>query len=77
MPATLTLLVNAEQAKVLADLEQKGNIHATLVYRGTEVNVDKFLKEQDKLFAKKMLPQTEVEQVIQNTVKEGVESNAQ
>ena len=77
LPATLTLLVNTEQAKVLADLEQKGNIHATLVYRGTETNVDKFLKEQDKLFAKKIFPQTEGGQVIQNTVKEGVESNAE
>jgi pilus assembly protein CpaB len=30
------LLVNTEQAKVLADLEQKGNVHATLVYRGSK-----------------------------------------
>ncbi|TWH59311.1 pilus assembly protein CpaB [Desulfitobacterium sp. LBE] len=77
LPATLTLLVNTEQAKVLADLEQKGNIHATLVYRGTKENADKFLNEQDKFFVKKVMPQTNSEQVIQNPVKEGVKANAE
>lgn len=50
LPSTLTLLVNTEQAKVLADLEQKGNIHATLVYRGSSENAKKFLNEQDNYF---------------------------
>lgn len=71
LPATLTLLVNMEQAKVLADLEQKGNVHATLVYRGAKENADKFLTEQDKLFVKKTETPSTVSANNQNAQKEG------
>ena len=50
LPSTLTLLVNSGQAKVLAGLEQNGNLHATLAYRGAKANADKFLEVQDQYF---------------------------
>ena len=50
LPTTLTLLVNSTQAKVLAGLEQNGNLHATLVYRGAKANADIFLTAQDRYF---------------------------
>lgn len=50
LPATLTLLVNSTQAKVLAGLEQNGNLHVTLVYRGSKDNADKFLAAQEQYF---------------------------
>jgi pilus assembly protein CpaB len=50
LPSTITLLVNSEQAKVLAGLEQNGNLHATLVYRGEKETADKFLAAQEKYF---------------------------
>ena len=69
LPATITLLVNTDQAKVLANLEQKGNIHATLLYRGIKENADKFLAEQDKLSEKKEDNSNTVKIVIQNEQK--------
>lgn len=50
LPTTLTLLVNIEQARVIAELEASSRIHAALVYRGTKVNADKFLAAQDEYF---------------------------
>ncbi|WP_443112513.1 Flp pilus assembly protein CpaB [Dehalobacter sp. DCM] len=50
LPSTLTLLVNSDQAKVLAGLEQNGNLQVTLVYRGSKDNADKFLAAQDRYF---------------------------
>lgn len=47
LPATLTLKVNDKQAKLLAEMEAKGKIHAVFVYRGTKENADKFLDEQE------------------------------
>lgn len=56
LPATLTLLVNSEQAKVLAGLEQIGNLHAALVYRGAKKTADKFLAAQEKYFGTDKAP---------------------
>lgn len=50
-PATITLLVNATQAQLLADYEE-GTISCILVYRGTEENANKFLSIQDEYFTK-------------------------
>jgi len=47
LPATITLLVVPEQAVILAELESRGRIHCTLVYRGTDENRDMFLQIQD------------------------------
>ena len=48
LPSTITLLVTPAQALVLAELEAKGRIHCTLVYRGTAENRDIFLQIQDE-----------------------------
>lgn len=50
LPATVTLLANPEQAKLLAGYEQNAKIHLALVYRGNAENAEKFLAVQDKIF---------------------------
>ncbi len=52
LPSTITLLVNEEQSKILAELESEGKIHVTLVYRGDNKNAEKFLKTQEEFFYK-------------------------
>ena len=54
LPATVTLLVNPTQAKLLALYEQTSKIHLTLVYRGSKENADKFLQAQDKILEKEV-----------------------
>ena len=49
LPETVTLLVSPSQALVLAELEAEGEIHISLVYRGTQENADKFLEAQEKI----------------------------
>lgn len=49
LPATITVLVSPEQARLLAELEQTGKLHAALVYRGDSSQAEKFLEEQEKL----------------------------
>lgn len=49
LPETVTLLVTPEQASILAELEAEGEIHISLVYRGTAVNAQKFIAAQEKL----------------------------
>lgn len=49
LPATVTLLVSPEQAKILADLDSEGKLHLSLVYRGTKEGAEKFLAIQEKL----------------------------
>lgn len=46
LASTITVLVTPEQARLLAELEQEGSIHAALVYRGNRENAGKFLEEQ-------------------------------
>lgn len=48
IPATLTLLVTAEQATRLVDYETNGKLYATLVYRGSSENAKKYLDIQDE-----------------------------
>lgn len=48
LPSTITVLVRPEQAELLADMEAKGRLHATLVYRGDKEQAQKFLDEQDR-----------------------------
>ena len=50
LPSTVTLLVNQAQAKLLVEYENKGRIHADLVYRGDESTAQKFLEAQDEYF---------------------------
>lgn len=50
IPATLTLLVNSEQAQKLVDFETNGSLYATLVYRGLEDQAKAYLDQQDNFF---------------------------
>ena len=50
LPSTVTLLVNQTQAKLLVEYENRGRIHADLVYRGDEATAQKFLDAQDDYF---------------------------
>lgn len=52
LPATVTLLVSPEQAKILAELEADGKLHLSLVFRGTKENAAKFTELQDEVIAK-------------------------
>jgi pilus assembly protein CpaB len=49
LPATVTLLVNQTQAKLLALYENNSKIHLSLVYRGNSQEADKFLQAQSKI----------------------------
>ena len=49
MPETVTLLVTPMQANILAELEAEGEIHISLVYRGTSENAQKFISAQESL----------------------------
>lgn len=49
LPETVTLLVTPDQASILAELEAEGEIHISLVYRGTADNAQKFIAAQEKL----------------------------
>ena len=60
LPTTLTLLVNPNQAKMLVGYENKGVIHADLVYRGDSEKAQKFLDAQDLYF--EMLAEQENEE---------------
>ena len=48
-PATVTLLVNDTQARLLAEYEEN-TISCVLVYRGSKENADAFLAKQDEYF---------------------------
>lgn len=49
LPATVTLLVSPEQAKILAELEADGKLHLSLVYRGSKESAAIFIELQDKV----------------------------
>ncbi len=49
LPETVTFLVTPMQANILAELEAEGEIHISLVYRGTAENAQKFITAQANL----------------------------
>ena len=49
-PVTVTLLVNKEQAEVLAYYEQHGDMHIVLEYRGNAETAQKYLDAQNQVF---------------------------
>lgn len=51
-PATITLLVNTQQAKLLAAYEANAKMHISLVFRGNDTAAQKFLDAQEKVFAR-------------------------
>ena len=63
LPTTLTLLVNPTQAKMLVEYENRGVIHADLVYRGDSKTAQKFLDAQDLYF--EMLAEKENEETTE------------
>ena len=70
LPATITLLVNTEQARILANLEESNKLHLAFVYRGTRDNAEKFLTSQEKFFADKGMG---TENGVQSTVPDAPE----
>lgn len=46
LASTITILVTTDQARILAELEQTGKLHAALVFRGDSENAQKFLDVQ-------------------------------
>ena len=64
LPTTLTLLVNPTQAKMLVEYENRGVIHADLVYRGDSKTAQKFLDAQDLYF--EMLAEKEDEETAES-----------
>jgi pilus assembly protein CpaB len=63
LPITLTLLVNSKQAKMLVEYENRGVIHAGLVYRGDSKTAQKFLDAQALYF--EMLAEKEDEETTE------------
>ncbi len=51
MPSTLTVLASPTQVEKLVDYNSNGKLHAALVYRGSETNVQKFLALEDQYLA--------------------------
>ena len=49
LPSTITLLATPEQARLLAEYENSGRIHAALVCRGNEKQAKKLLKAQAEI----------------------------
>lgn len=57
LPSTLTLLVRPEQAVLLTDIENKGMLHAALVYRGDAATAQLFLDKQEAYFTSQSQPE--------------------
>ncbi len=49
LASTITVLATPEQARLLAELEQGGKLHAALVFRGDSSQAQQFLEEQHKV----------------------------
>ena len=60
LPDTVTLLVTPEQSLVLAELEAEGEIHLSLVYRGTQENAAEFVAAQEVVLAELYAPEEEM-----------------
>ena len=52
-PVTVTLLVNQEQAELLAQYEKSASMHFALEYRGDAATAQKYLDRQNEYFASK------------------------
>lgn len=69
LASTITVLVSPEQARLIAELEQTGTIHAALVYRGSREQAEKFLEAQ-ALVIEELYSEEEVEEADEE--KDGV-----
>lgn len=61
LPSTVTVLVNKDQATLLANFEQNAKIHLALVYRGDEETANQFLDAQQKALTEVSNTITELE----------------
>ena len=50
LPSTVTVLVNTEQAKLIAKYEGQTTMQAALVYHGTKDKAQQFIDKQDAYF---------------------------
>lgn len=60
LASTITVLATPEQARLLAELEQEGSIHAALAYRGDSEGAGKLLAEQARVLEKLYAEEPEV-----------------
>lgn len=61
LPDTVTLLVTPEQLQILAELEEDGTIHLSLVYRGEQENAAQFIAAQDAVLEELYAEQEEAD----------------
>ena len=74
LPSTVTLLVRPDQSKLLARLEADGEIHLSLVYRGSTEKAKEFIQAQDDVL--KELEETEQEtDVSDKTMEASISKN--
>jgi len=59
LPSTVTFLVTPQQGNILAELEENGESHLSLVYRGIPENTKKFLDMQAKILEELYPTETE------------------
>lgn len=52
-PVTVTLLVNQEQAELLAQFEKTASMHFALEYRGEQTTAQQYLDRQNEYFNSK------------------------
>jgi pilus assembly protein CpaB len=69
LPSTVTFLVTPQQGNILAELEENGESHLSLVYRGIPENTKKFLDMQAKILEELYPTETENDK-SQNVSKE-------
>lgn len=67
LASTITVLVSPEQARLLAELEQNGTLHAALVYRGDSGNAQKFLNAQAAVLEELYADEPEEPEETENT----------
>ena len=78
LPSTITLLVSPMQANILAELEEKGDTHIALVYRGTAENAAEFIKAQETVLSEieeKILAEKEKEEAENTANTENTEES--
>ena len=76
LPSTVTLLATPEQSRILAMMEKDGNLHISLVYRGTKENAAKFITEQEHAL-ELYPPETEAAEAETGQPEEQIEGSAE
>ena len=67
LPGTVTLLVTPEQSKVLAELEEDGKLHLSLVYRGDAASAGQFIEAQEQVLEELYAPEEAEGEITQET----------